>query len=282
MDADGPNQARSAAATAELPEVRTTADGSSTLFDPVAGQTYHSERGAHTETQHVFLRGSGLLEALHPGRTARVVEVGLGTGANLLASWDAARLAGARLHYRGLEVRPPAVEAVRTLHLGASLEHPDLLDLWLGILEELERATHARAEHAPAAHARSLHARARSSQEPRWHTFTPSPDLHLEVALGDATLGPDGAPSGAAARALEADWAEAIYHDAFSRDATPRLWSAPFLTACARALAPGGAWVSYSVAGDVRRRLTAAGLIVRKQPGPPGGKREMLHARRPL
>jgi tRNA U34 5-methylaminomethyl-2-thiouridine-forming methyltransferase MnmC len=241
-----------------LLEVRTTGDGSRTLFDPSAGQTYHSDRGAWAETRHVFLEGSGVAERLRAGATVRVVEVGLGSGANLLASWDAARAAGARLHYRALERTPPPPGVVAALGLQSRLVDRSLLDAWLGILAVLVEAP-----------------------EPAWRAFHPADDLTLEVALGDAAAGPDGSPTGPAARALAPDWADAIYHDAFSRDVAPALWSQAFLSACARALAPGGAWVSYSVAGEVRRRLRAAGLDATKRPGPPGGKREMTRAVRP-
>ena len=39
--------------------------------------------------------------------------------------------------------------------------------------------------------------------------------------------------------------------------------------------------MSFTVAGAVRRALTAAGLDARKVPGPEGGKREVLVAERP-
>ena len=239
-------------------EVRITADGSRTLFDARAGQTYHSDRGAWAETRHVFLEGSGVADRLRPGTTVRIVEVGLGTGANLLASWDAARTAGARLHYRALERTPPPPAVVAALGLEERLADPSLVDAWLEVLADLAEV-----------------------RGPTGRAYRPADDLTLEVALGDAAAGPDGAPTGPAARVLEPGWADAIYHDAFSRDVSPTLWSQGFLRACARALAPGGAWVSYSVAGEVRRRLRAAGLNATKRPGPPGGKREMTRAVRP-
>lgn len=241
-------------------ELRRTADGSRTLFDRAAGQTFHSERGARSETEHVFVRGSGVLERLRPNATVHVVEIGLGSGANLLATWQAARRVGALLAYRTVELRPPPVKVVRALDLAADLEDETMLKAWLAVLDALQPTTAA----LPSA----------------YHSFDVANDLQLEVAIGNAASGPDGTPSTEAARILEPGWADAIYHDAFSRDATPELWSEPFLAACARALAPGGAWVSYSVAGDVRRRLEAAGLTVRKRPGPPGGKKEMLRAER--
>jgi tRNA U34 5-methylaminomethyl-2-thiouridine-forming methyltransferase MnmC len=245
-------------AAREALEVRITADGSRTLFDARAGQTYHSDRGAWAETRHVFLEGSGVAERLRPGTTVRIVEVGLGTGANLLASWDAARAAGARLHYRALERTPPPAAVVAALGLEERLADRSLVPAWLEVLADLAR-----------------------QRAPAWRAYRPADDLTLEVALGDAAAGAGGAPAGPAARALQPDWADAIYHDAFSREASPTLWSEVFLRACARALAPGGAWVSYSVAGEVRRRLRAAGLDPAKRPGPPGGKREMTRAVRP-
>ena len=75
--------------------------------------------------------------------------------------------------------------------------------------------------------------------------------------------------------------AHAVYHDAFSPDVNAELWESTFLGRLFGALAPGGSLVSYTVKGVVRRRLAALGFEVSKAPGPPGGKREMLVARRP-
>jgi tRNA U34 5-methylaminomethyl-2-thiouridine-forming methyltransferase MnmC len=61
----------------------------------------------------------------------------------------------------------------------------------------------------------------------------------------------------------------------------PEAWTEPLLARLAARLLPGGVWVSYSVQGRVRRALAAAGLRVAREPGPPGGKREMLRAEKP-
>lgn len=259
---DAPTDAATDAAPGRSLGMRTTSDGSRTLYDPVAAQTYHSERGAWAETVHVFLGASGVAERLAAGRAAHVVEVGLGTGLNLLATLDAALAGGARLHYRALELRPPPLAVVRALAFGRRLRRPELADAWLDVLADL--LEHGR----PGA--------VRRVPDP----LLP-PGTTLEVALGDATSDAAGAPSAAAAALLEPGWADAVYHDAFGADASPALWSDGFLGACARALAPGGAWVSYSVAGAARRRLAGHGLRVEKRPGPVGGKREMLVAVRP-
>jgi tRNA U34 5-methylaminomethyl-2-thiouridine-forming methyltransferase MnmC len=201
-------------------------------------------------------------ERLAARRATRVLEVGLGTGLNLLATLDAALAGGAALHYRALELRPPPVAAVRALDHGRHLRRPDLADAWLAALADLAE-------------------RGRTGTLHRVPDALLPPGTTLEVALGDATSDAAGTPSAAAAALLEPGWADAVYHDAFSPDASPELWSDAFLGACARTLAPGGAWVSYSVAGAVRRRLAGHGLRVEKRPGPAGGKREMLVALRP-
>jgi tRNA U34 5-methylaminomethyl-2-thiouridine-forming methyltransferase MnmC len=93
---------------------------------------------------------------------------------------------------------------------------------------------------------------------------------------GRATL----VAEGAAATAAEAPY-DAVYLDPFSPEVNPDPWRPAVLAALAARLAPGGALVSYSVRGSVRRALAAAGLDVRKVAGPAGGKREVLRARRP-
>ena len=74
---------------------------------------------------------------------------------------------------------------------------------------------------------------------------------------------------------------DAVYLDPVSPEVNRDPWRPAVLAALAARLAPGGALVSYSVRGSVRRALATAGLDVRKVAGPPGGKREVLRALRP-
>lgn len=265
-----PDATATSSSATGTPTLRATGDGSLTLFDPATGESYHSDRGAWSETLHVFLGASGVADRLADGRTTHVVEVGLGTGTNLLATLDAAIAGDAKLHYRALELRPPPVDAVRALDLGRRLARPELEAAWLDVLTELHAAADRDARRAGAPHRGGTDAP---------HAFAFPGGATLEVALDDAAT--DDGPSPLAAAALEAGWAHAVFHDAFSPGTSPELWTDAFLGACARALAPGGAWVSYTVAGVVRRSLAGHGLRVEKLPGPPGGKREMARAVRP-
>jgi len=221
-----------------------TGDGSYTLHSSRYGQTFHSHHGAVAEAKHVFLEGSGLLERFAAGRPSLLLEVGFGTGLNCWLSADAAESARTELEIITLERDPLPAETVRLLEYGQHLQHPEILEAWLACRESLPRSV-------PAGR----------------YSCTLSEHSHLTVLVGDATTQelPDGR-------------ADVIFHDAFSPEANAELWTAQFLTALHEALKPGGTLVTYSVKGEVRRRLQAIGFTVTKRPGPPGGKREMLTA----
>jgi hypothetical protein len=100
-------------------EVRTTADGSPTLYVPALNEHYHSTHGARQESEHVFI-AAGLAPLLAAGGTTnaqplRVLEVGLGTGLNAILTLEANQGVPTEsfLEYDGLETfpLPPAVVA---------------------------------------------------------------------------------------------------------------------------------------------------------------------------
>ena len=68
---------------------------------------------------------------------------------------------------------------------------------------------------------------------------------------------------------------DTVFHDAFSPDSEPELWTLDVFQSMYAALKGNGSWVSYSAKGQVRRDLQMAGFIVERLEGPPG-KREML------
>ena len=68
-----------------------------------------------------------------------------------------------------------------------------------------------------------------------------------------------------------------IYYDAFPPNVQPELWTGEVFDQLYGMLAPGGALVTYSSKGDVRRAMMTAGFHVEKLKGPLG-KREMIRA----
>lgn len=247
-----------------------TDDGSPALWSPRYGQAFRSRHGAHAEARHVFVEGSGAAARLAAGRSTRVLEVGLGAATNLACTAAAALVAGTPLHYRAWEPEPLPAAALRLADLGALAPAPFVAallaarDAW-GAIERggVRRWGFATVELvlvvAPVD--RLLDAAFAADVERRVH----------------ATLGAEGA---AAVTAADAPY-DAVYLDPFSPEVNPDPWRPAVLAALAARLAPGGALVSYSVRGSVRRALAAAGLDVSKVAGPAGGKREVLRARRP-
>jgi tRNA U34 5-methylaminomethyl-2-thiouridine-forming methyltransferase MnmC len=226
-------------------EVRTTADGSATLYVPALDEHYHSRHGARQESEHVFIE-AGLLPLLEAGRGGpcarplHLLEVGLGTGLNALLTLSRAQTAGAAVAYDALETVPLPPEVVDELAGKWAADSPETVPL----LEGLHAAPWA--ETVPLAP----------------HFFLTKLPEALEVAQ------------------LPADYYDLIYFDAFAPEKQPELWTEAIFAQLYAAAAPGAVLVSYCAQGQFRRNLRAAGWLTEKLPGPPG-KREMTRARKP-
>jgi tRNA 5-methylaminomethyl-2-thiouridine biosynthesis bifunctional protein len=221
-----------------------TADGRprSRLF----GDVYFSDQDGLAESRAVFLAGCGLPEAWAGRRRFVVGELGFGTGLNILALfdlWRRARPADAQLHVFSVEAHPiSAAEAARAL-----ARWPELADL-AGLLAA------------------------------RWpgraHGFhrVELPELAavLDLAVMDA----------AEALAAWSGRADAWFLDGFSPALNPAMWSDEVLSRVGMRSAPGARAATFTVAGQVRRGLAAAGFDVARRPGF-GRKRERLEAQLP-
>jgi tRNA U34 5-methylaminomethyl-2-thiouridine-forming methyltransferase MnmC len=224
-------------------EVRTTADGSPTLYVPALDEHYHSHHGAAQESRHVFIE-AGLRPLLAAGlgqkQPLQLLEVGLGTGLNALLTLKEANAAHALVCYEGYETHPLPAEAIAALHP----QWHDQPELSLAFTE--------------------LH-------EAPW-------DEHTALSE-DLTVHKVQAPIQAAV--LPTDFYNLIYFDAFAPEKQPELWTEDVFAKLYAAAAPGAVLVSYCAQGQFRRNLRAAGWLTEKLPGPPG-KREMTRARKPL
>ena len=228
-----------------------TADGSPTLLSARYGETYRSRRGAHTEARHVFLEGTGVAGRLTRGASTAVLEVGLGTATNLAWTAATALASGAPLRYQAWEPRPLPAAQLADLRL----ESVAPADFVAGLLA----ARDAWGALPPGARRSWTHGSVRLE-------LVVAPIEQLATAPRERAV---------------LDAFDAVYLDPFSPAVNPEAWTPAVLTALARALRPGGSLASYCVAGAVRRALAAAGMEVAKVAGPPGGKREVLRARRP-
>ncbi len=210
------------------------------------GDVYFSREGGLAESRAVFLAGCGLPERWAGRRRFQVAELGFGTGLNiaaLLDLWRTHRPIGGRLSIFSVEAEPLDRAAAGRA-----------LSLW----PELGAVT------GP------LLARWPSRRAGFQRIDLPGLSATLDLAVMDA-------------EAALAGWdgrADAWFLDGFSPALNPAMWTDSLIALAAARSAPGARFATYSVAGQVRRALAAAGLAVERRPGF-GRKRERLEARAP-
>jgi tRNA U34 5-methylaminomethyl-2-thiouridine-forming methyltransferase MnmC len=220
---------------------QSTDDGTDTLYSPIYQQTYHSTYGARLESDHVFLQGTGAGKRLQTRQTTCVLEVGFGTGLNFLLTAHLSQLYSTPLHYVSLEkYLVPASILAQLNHQNLNISIYPAFMSWYSCLPELQSETNL--------------------------VWSSGNHIRLELLVGDATN-----------IEIPAFGYHAIYHDPFSPDTNPELWTADFFAKLFARLQPNGKLATYSVKGAVRRALQAVGFEVHKRPGPPG-KREVLVA----
>ena len=207
------------------------------------GDVYFSREDGLAESRAVFLTGCGLPDAWQGRKQFAVAELGFGTGLNILALldlWRRDRPPGAHLNIWSVEAHPLWPEALEASHAA----WPEL--------DEISRALRMGWPRLVA----GLH-----------RIDFPQFNATLDLAFGDA------------AEMLSA-WsgrADAWFLDGFAPAANPAMWSDEVLHLVAERSAPGARAATFTVAGQVRRGLSAGGFAVEKRPGH-GRKRERLEA----
>jgi tRNA U34 5-methylaminomethyl-2-thiouridine-forming methyltransferase MnmC len=208
--------------TASGLERRFTADGSYSLWSAEVGEGFHSARGAVREARETFVLPSELWR-FQAGSPLRVVEICVGTGSNTAALLEACGALDLTLQWWGLELDP------RPLVL--ALDDPCFRQQW-------QPSTLARLEQL--------------RQQRRWQEAGGEGRL----LLGDArwTL-----------RQLLGPWrgqVDLIWHDAFSPQRCPQLWTTDVLAVAASLLKEDGRWITYCSAAAVRSALAGMGLAL--------------------
>lgn len=110
-----------------------TADGSHTVELEPGGETFHSRHGAIQESEHVYIREGWNRVPITPGHTLSVLEMGMGTGLNLLLLYRQARAAGIPVRYEALELFPLEEELYSALNYCDCLQEPALAPLFQSV-----------------------------------------------------------------------------------------------------------------------------------------------------
>jgi tRNA U34 5-methylaminomethyl-2-thiouridine-forming methyltransferase MnmC len=96
-----------------LRELRITEDGSHTLYVKALDEPYHSIHGSIQESMHVFIN-QGFNQINHS--PLHILEIGLGTGLNVLLTEAASQISGAEIIYHAVEKYPLIPEEFEALN----------------------------------------------------------------------------------------------------------------------------------------------------------------------
>jgi tRNA U34 5-methylaminomethyl-2-thiouridine-forming methyltransferase MnmC len=104
----------------------TTSDGSHSLLNTALNETYHSTHGALQESVHVFIH-NGLDVVIQRGQRdeIKILEIGFGTGLNVLLTRQRGALTKRKIKYTALEAFPIDIALARQLNYPLSLRMPD-------------------------------------------------------------------------------------------------------------------------------------------------------------
>ena len=96
----------------------TTEDGSQSIYVEGMNEHYHSTHGALQESLHIFIN-NGL--KLCTKKSVSILEIGLGTGLNVLVTLKDAMSSGLHIHFHSLEKYPLVADEYSKLHFDSLL-----------------------------------------------------------------------------------------------------------------------------------------------------------------
>lgn len=224
--------------------IERTEDGSATLFVPELNEHYHSTKGARTESQHIFI-DMGLKASAAP--SPHILEIGFGTGLNAWLTLKEAEESSRNVHYTGVELYPLEWQMIEQLNYVPNDEQ-------ITVNNEQQNAIKL---------FKQLHT------SPWEEDVRLTPHFTLRKIQEDFNKW-----------RVENSLFNLVYFDAFAPEKQPEMWSQELFNRIYVLLAKDGILTTYCAKGVVRRMLQAAGFLVERLPGPPGGKREILRARK--
>ncbi|PAU94144.1 hypothetical protein CK503_07990 [Aliifodinibius salipaludis] len=218
-----------------------TRDGSHTLYSSQFDQHYHNPNGAVAESKHVFFEQSQLLDDIQNSNPATILEVGFGTGLNLLLLMDYYLdfNSNSTVDFYSIEGFPISPQTAENLNYGQHLNHPELINHLAKIFNGLSNGMNK-------------------------FSLTPNITLHLFHGMFE-DFSPDN---------LQADY---IFHDAFSPDVNPELWTGDTFKRLAGFSHDEAMLTTYCAASKAQGAMAWARWKVAKTQGALG-KREMIVA----
>lgn len=218
-------------------KIITTKDGSNTLLREDLDEIYHSRNGALSESVHVFIE-AGLQYKSETQAQINILEVGLGTGLNLLLTidWFLKQNQDFEIYYYATEPYPISWELIQNL----GYQNLDTLPQTQELFGQVAQAN--------------------------WETEIKILDNFIifktQNPIQDINTNKDF---------------ELVYFDAFAPEKQAEMWEKKVFEKIYKQLAPQGCLVTYSAKGQLKRDLKTCGFEVQSLPGP-NRKREMTRA----
>ena len=211
-------------------EIKTTNDGSKTLFINELNENYHSHHGALQEAEHVFIKnGLNLINDCE----INILELGFGTGLNVLVTINEYLKTDKNhvINYFSLEKYPINESEVKDLAYDELFDNPELKNIYHKIhLSDWEKSV----EIISGFNLKKIEC-----------DFFDLKDIDLpEINL--------------------------VYFDCFGARVQPDLWEKPLFELVSDKMAINGLLTTYSSKGSVRRILQELNFQVEKKQGPPG------------
>lgn len=218
-----------------------TRDGSHTVYSFHFNQHYHNPNGAIAESRYVFFEQTGLLDDLSNRRPISILEIGFGTGLNLLLLMDYCLNLNstAQIDYYSVEGFPLSSELAAEFNFRDHLNQPEITAKITDIFSSL-------------------------SDGMNHFSLSQKMNLHLFKGMFEQ-FNP---------KKVNASY---IFHDAFSPDANPDLWTGDVFKKLKAFSADDVILSTYSAASKAQGALAWAGWKVAKAEGALG-KREMILA----
>jgi len=212
-------------------------DGSHTIELIDQNEQYHSTHGAIQESEHVYIQ-HGLKRLAAQQKSINILEVGMGTGLNVLLTYRYAIEHSLNINYTAVEAYPLEES------IWEKLNYSKLTDL-NNSLSTIYNKIH----------------------ESDWHKEIDFDNNFIFNKIDQKIQNVS----------LKESHYDLVYHDAFNPDLEPDLWSEKLFEKIYKSMTRNSLLSTYSTKGIIKRALKTCGFVIQKKPGPPG-KREILNA----
>lgn len=211
-------------------EIRTTNDGSKTLFINDLNENYHSHHGALQEAEHVFIK-NGL--NLVNNYEINILELGFGTGLNVLVTINEYLKTDKNhiINYFTLEKYPINEVEIEDLGYYSHFDNPELKNIYQKI------------------------------HQANWET---SVEIIKGFSLKKIQCDFFELEN------INLPKINLVYYDCFGARVQPDLWEKPLFEMVSDKMDVNGLLTTYSSKGSVRRILKELNFEVEKKQGPPG------------